>query len=128
MHYVTTNIPYTGKADPCRKGEDLYCHGSCFVNDLPKDIDSGMRLLPKRIRAADETTDPPTHRMALVYMDTWLSSEIGAAVKYNDSAVLPAAALRPHRKRTGREQDARGTARQAADEQQVAPERQRVLE
>ena len=28
MHYVTTDIPYTGKCDPCRKcPEPLYCHG-----------------------------------------------------------------------------------------------------
>jgi hypothetical protein len=89
MHFVTTDIPYVKMgADPCRPGEDLYCTGSCFVNELPPNFDADMRQFAKAVTEADQLAGHPP-RPNLVYMDTWLTTEKDAATKYRDSRILP---------------------------------------
>lgn len=89
MHFVTTNIPYVKlSGDPCRKGEDLYCTGSCFVNDLPPEYDAAMRQFARAVTAADKEAGHKL-RPNLVYIDTWLSTETDAPTKYPDSKILP---------------------------------------
>jgi hypothetical protein len=87
MHFVTTNIPYTKKNDPCRKSENLYCTGSCFVHELPPVYDAAMRQFARKVAAADRGAGVAP-RPRLVYMDTWLTSESNATSKYRDSAML----------------------------------------
>jgi hypothetical protein len=113
MHFVTTDIPYVKMGgDPCRKGEDLYCHGnqpcittavhgvrgaahtalwcvgSCFVNELPPVYDASMRQFAKDIKDADKLAGHAP-RPNLVYMDTWLTTESNASSKYPDSMIHP---------------------------------------
>ena len=84
MHYLTSDIPYTERAEICRPQQRLYCHGSCFVHELPNASEVGLHLLIERLRGLPNQADHP----ALLYMDTWLSTETGAALKYSDSRVL----------------------------------------
>lgn len=84
MHFLTSDIPYTERAEVCRPQQRLYCHGSCFVHELPSATRAGLQLLIERLRGLPNRADHP----ALLYMDTWLSTETGAAQKYTDSRVL----------------------------------------
>lgn len=86
MHFITSDIPYTERAEVCRPQQRLYCTGSCFVHELPEDSAAGLRLLTERLRALPNSTAAAHPK--LMYMDTWLSSETDAAAKYEDSRVL----------------------------------------
>eukprot|EP01043_Picozoa_sp_COSAG02_P061135 COSAG02_NODE_8146_length_2690_cov_3.119259_1_plen_740_part_00 len=86
MHFITSDIPYTDKAEVCRPQQRLYCTGSCFVHELPAESAAGLRLLIERLRALPNST--ATTHPVLMYMDTWLSSETDAATKYKDSRIL----------------------------------------
>ena len=52
MYHVHSPIPKTGRNEQCRSST-LYCHGSCFVNELPADQLLHMQLLINRTKAAE---------------------------------------------------------------------------
>ena len=51
------------------------------MHELPAETEAGLRLLIERLGSLPNTTMAADHP-ALLYMDTWLSSESDAATKY----------------------------------------------
>ena len=81
---------------------------SCFVNELPADIEAGFRQMAAAIRTADATAASKNkgtnkngatgdgngkaagERSLLVYLEVFMSSETGAPEKYADSKIMHA--------------------------------------
>ena len=79
MYHVHNSIPISASKEECRPSEPLYCHGSCFVNELLPDQLAKMKLLINRTHAADPD------KSILLYSHSMISAETNASTKYADS-------------------------------------------
>jgi hypothetical protein len=84
MYHVHASIPLSGRHEVCRSNS-LYCHGSCFVNELPPSQLADMHLLINRTQAADPS------KSILLYSHSMISAETNASAKYSDSWITNSA-------------------------------------
>ena len=77
-------IPKTNRTEVCRPS-GLYCHGSCFVHELPPAMQQYMELVVNRTRAAR------LGMASVQYEHSFISTETNASSKYPDSWITDAA-------------------------------------